>query len=321
MSFYIDKMELSVPLFTKAIELISYDDLNMKDEKGWTILHYAAKENNYQIVDMLIEAGLDVNVRTNSNSTPMLIAAHHGHLEFLTKLIFYKANPNLSKIGGLTPLMFATKHNHIYCVELLLKNGADVNLMNDTLDNAFSIAVQEKNKRIVNLLHSYHSDFQIVDLHGNTPMLHAVFNDDLEMVKFLMIIGVDFAKENIKGISPIKAALCVGNVQIFKILAKNYKNIQNLNINGYPLIYSILLFCKNPMDLIVYLVKENKCDLNMVVKFSNLSFYVTPLSFAYMKGREDVFNFLLVMGAEPNLRESEDSLTYLDLMVEYLKTN
>ena len=28
-------------------------------------------------------------------------------------------------------------------------------------------------------------------------MLHAVFNDDLEMVKFLMIIGVDFAKDTI----------------------------------------------------------------------------------------------------------------------------
>lgn len=49
--------------------------LNMLDDKEMAPLHYAAQCNRREIIDYLVEAGADVNIRGAGNITPLHIAA------------------------------------------------------------------------------------------------------------------------------------------------------------------------------------------------------------------------------------------------------
>ena len=52
-------------------------DVNTKDEKGLTPLHYVAGHNpNVEVAKYLIEHGADINIKCNSGYTPFSVAFH-----------------------------------------------------------------------------------------------------------------------------------------------------------------------------------------------------------------------------------------------------
>ncbi|XP_038995389.1 E3 ubiquitin-protein ligase KEG-like [Hibiscus syriacus] len=76
-------------------------------QHGRTALHAASMENDVELVKIILDAGVDVNIRNVHNTTPLHVALARG----------------------------ATS-----CVGLLLSAGADCNLQGDEGDNAFHIA-------------------------------------------------------------------------------------------------------------------------------------------------------------------------------------
>ncbi|XWS08275.1 hypothetical protein CRYUN_Cryun41cG0065800 [Craigia yunnanensis] len=76
-------------------------------QHGRTALHTAAMANDVELVKIILDAGVDVNIRNVQNTTPLHVALERG----------------------------ATS-----CVGLLLSAGADCNLQGDEGDNAFHIA-------------------------------------------------------------------------------------------------------------------------------------------------------------------------------------
>ena len=43
-------------------------DVNVRDDNGWTPLHFASRENDTLVVKNLLDHGLDVTLRTNKMS-------------------------------------------------------------------------------------------------------------------------------------------------------------------------------------------------------------------------------------------------------------
>ncbi|XP_042520252.1 E3 ubiquitin-protein ligase KEG isoform X2 [Macadamia integrifolia] len=78
-------------------------------QHGRTALHIAAIANDVELVKIILDAGVDVNIRNEHNTTPLHVALARG-----AKL----------------------------CVGLLLSFGADCNLQDDEGDNAFHIAAE-----------------------------------------------------------------------------------------------------------------------------------------------------------------------------------
>lgn len=53
------------------VQLIRYGaDLEVKDEDGWTALHFAAAIDSYKAVELLLKAGADANAMDNEENTP-----------------------------------------------------------------------------------------------------------------------------------------------------------------------------------------------------------------------------------------------------------
>ncbi len=71
-------------------------DVNKKNKDGGTALHYAAYHQNTAAVKFLIEKGADINVKNNNFSSPLIFAVsgiHYNNLETVKLIIKSGANP------------------------------------------------------------------------------------------------------------------------------------------------------------------------------------------------------------------------------------
>jgi len=56
-------------------------DVSIRDRKGWTALHYAARSGCFETVCFLLRKGASVNARTNEGTTPLSLAIVNNFIE------------------------------------------------------------------------------------------------------------------------------------------------------------------------------------------------------------------------------------------------
>ena len=66
--------------------------MNGKDDHGNTSLILAARENNLEIVQILLEGGADINIRDEDGHSVLMIAKEEGHSEIAEFLEQHGAN-------------------------------------------------------------------------------------------------------------------------------------------------------------------------------------------------------------------------------------
>ena len=99
----------------------------------------AARENSMQQMKDFIESGANVNHRFGS--TALCAAAEAGHDEAVQLLIEAGAELNQREDEtGFTPLIAAAYHGHLMCVRLLINAGADLAIEVEDMGTALSYA-------------------------------------------------------------------------------------------------------------------------------------------------------------------------------------
>lgn len=82
----------------------TFDELNVVDELGESLLHYAVRKNNYKIIRWLLSRGLNPNAKDNYQNTPLHIAATCSSIGIVVCLMMNGADMNLKDINGWTPI-------------------------------------------------------------------------------------------------------------------------------------------------------------------------------------------------------------------------
>lgn len=95
------------------------------DASGYTPLHYAATGGHTDVIEVLLDAGADVNARGSRGETPLLLAASKGNVEVVELLIDNGADVNQPGSDKRTPLHKAAMVGDLEVVKALLKGGAD----------------------------------------------------------------------------------------------------------------------------------------------------------------------------------------------------
>ncbi|XP_027342151.1 putative E3 ubiquitin-protein ligase XBAT31 isoform X2 [Abrus precatorius] len=103
--------------------------VNVRDGKGATPLHLAARQRRSECVHILLDSGALVCASTGgygcSGSTPLHLAARGGSLDCIRELLAWGGDRLQRDASGRIPYMVALKHKHGACASLLNPTSAE----------------------------------------------------------------------------------------------------------------------------------------------------------------------------------------------------
>jgi uncharacterized protein len=121
---------------------------------GFTPLHLACFFGNEEIVDLLLEKGVDASLISNNGMKvqPLHSAATARNTAIVKKLLEHNAPVDAQQNGGWTAFHSAALHGITDMVEVLLAHGADRNLPSDDGTTAAQMAAKGNHDQLVKLL-------------------------------------------------------------------------------------------------------------------------------------------------------------------------
>ena len=161
-------------------------NLEIVDKLGSTPLLTATLQIDPDMVEVLVDAGANINVKSTVNimDTPMVHAAgnpnpleHRKNVAIIKYLLDHKGDINFPSSNGTTPLMAAARksgHSDGYDrAALLINKGAKLDQTNDKGETALMLAAGSGNEKLVKLLLDKGADAQKKNGAGETVMAYA----------------------------------------------------------------------------------------------------------------------------------------------------
>lgn len=144
-----------------SFELYFDDEDRQYTDVLFNALHAASSSGNEDVINFLLEEGLNIDYPTPEGWTPLFIAARDGQSEAAKLLVFRGADLNIQTDRGATALLMAitqeypseTDRNSL--LEYMLKRGADPNLADGNGFSPLYYAATLKNVTAVKLLLEY----------------------------------------------------------------------------------------------------------------------------------------------------------------------
>lgn len=117
-----------------------------------TPLLWASANRSFEMVQLLVEAGADVNCCSELKDKPLYYAAQYGRKDVVSLLLKRGANVNAAGLDGHTALMLAVEFETPELAQILLDAGADPNLASESGQTALSIAGDHRRTETIKLL-------------------------------------------------------------------------------------------------------------------------------------------------------------------------
>ncbi len=152
-----------------------------KSEYGRSSLHelfhitggYFLESESVDVIDLLVNAGIAVDVRDSDEETPLLNAIYSGYTSHVRRLLDLGADPNLfNRSSHESAIHFAVSFDRIDMIPLLLKRGADYTAVNISGSNIAHMAARFAGTKTISVLAD--SNLVKLDMHlrnkdGKTP--------------------------------------------------------------------------------------------------------------------------------------------------------
>ena len=219
----------SSPAFPRAVAintcaaLISVLLLSCLLEAGATtqparLLHEAGRGDAATVVRLLRD-GADVDARDHEGRTALHVAAHAGNMEAVEFLILYGADVNARQRDGRDPLHHAAAMGRLGAVNLLIANGAvvDAKDRNGVTPLGWALMVCARNDIVLRLIKKGAAVNDDFGRYG-TPILIAIEQDELELVRTLTDHGADLNAADSKARTPLAWARRYASQEVVDLL-------------------------------------------------------------------------------------------------------
>lgn len=167
---------------------------------GRLALPESVRRSTPEVVELLIDAGADVNLFDATGKTALMYAAERCEPRIATRLLECGADPNLSLKGGGSALYFAARGsiaspNIVECIRVLIAGGADLNIgLQDRVGVIVSTPLigpsSKGNTAAVLALIDAGADLNFVVPSG-TALTHSAEEGQSEVIRVLLERGAD----------------------------------------------------------------------------------------------------------------------------------
>lgn len=275
------------------------NEINKKNEKGWTALMIACRNSNIygnDIVDILLGNNADPNLCNNKSWTALTLACVHSgydsNCDTVKLLLENNADINIcvDEIFLLHQVILSKYCNHIGVIELLFTFGANLHQKYGNNDNTllmclcFNLNITNKIE-IAKLLLDKINNINYTNNHGHTALIFACGN------------------------------MCrINNYALIEYLIENDANVNQMNNNHET---ALMYLCKrldveNIIDVITLLLHKG-VDINAQHKYGSTALYCACMNFDE-NNDINVIEFLLKMGANPNVIINTKDNNYMSLL-------
>ena len=224
--------------------LLESTNVNTRDMDIATLLHVAVRNRNFDLTQLLLNHGANVNAFGHQGVSPLHEAVHSQNLDVVELLLKGGADVNARSWFNQSPLHLAASRGNLDITRLLLNHGADVNARS-WLGSWFNQsplheAASRGNFDITQLLLNHGADVNVLDHQGVSPLHRAVRSQNLDVVKLLLKVGADVNARSWFNQSPLHEAAGGGNLDIMRLLLRYGADVNVLNHQGVSPLYKVM---------------------------------------------------------------------------------
>lgn len=120
--------------------MLQYADLNVIDDRGRSLLHWAVGCNQIEVFDNLLERGIEINREDKDGHTSLYMAVQYNRTTLLDTLIALQEKDNWKSQYGAALLECAILDQNLLLVQKLIENGVDIEILNKRGSSPLEIA-------------------------------------------------------------------------------------------------------------------------------------------------------------------------------------
>lgn len=174
---------------------ITADDVFFDDVGTVVPLIKAASKGDAQIVQLLLKADANIDIKDDDYGTALEVAARKGHTAVVETLI--QAGASMS--GGIGPLHAASMCGKLNEVTALLKSGANVDTRDNQKWTPLMYAACHKQHHVIEILVKVSPNINLKNIEGMTALMISAKNHDFASIETLLAAGADPRQKDKEG--------------------------------------------------------------------------------------------------------------------------
>ncbi|OMP04890.1 Zinc finger, RING-type [Corchorus olitorius] len=232
-------------------------------------LHYSAAQGHHEIVSLLLESGVDINLRNYRGQTALMQACQYGHWEVVQTLILFGANIHRADyLNGGTALHLAALNGQSRCIRLLLADYIP------SIPNCWNILRKRSRNKESTSEFDESALREVINrpADGGVTALHmAALNGHVESVQLLLDFGASVTEVTMEdgttidligaGSTALHYAACGGNAQCCQVLIARGASITATNANGWTPLMVARSWRKNWLEGILSTQPEGQSQM------------------------------------------------------------
>lgn len=202
------------------------------------VLHIAARRNEVDAVEFLLDHGVNADVRNENDDTALHIApAKYDKLDSVKALLARGADINALNGIGVTPLFNACVYAKPTIAKYLIEQGADILLSNKNNFAPLHLALAYHMPGVARQLVENGADIHQVTSDQWSPLHMAIRNNHSGIALSLITKGADVNSKNGDGFTPLILAIAGNNSSLVEPLLKRGANVHIPSEKGWTALH------------------------------------------------------------------------------------